>query len=145
MDILSPKLDIRQVHWQMMLDDIKARHKEEACGLVAGVGQSSIRVYPITNILHNQVRFRMDPEQQLECLIQIEENQWDLLAIYHSHPPGFEGPSHIDIAEAYYPGVVHLIWSQKDGKWNCRGYLINEDQIEEVEVCRVEDEGGLQE
>jgi proteasome lid subunit RPN8/RPN11 len=145
MDILSPKVEIRKTHWQMMLDDINERDKEEACGFVAGVEKSSLEVYPVTNILHSPVRFRMDPEQQLECLIQIEKNQWDLLAIYHSHPPGFDGPSQTDVAEAYYPGVIHLIWSQKDGDWICRGYLINKGQVDEVEVFLIGDEADQNE
>jgi hypothetical protein len=64
-----------------MLDDIGKRNLEEACGLVAGVGQTSLAVYPVTNILHSPVRYRMDPEQQLKYFNLIDENQWHLLAI----------------------------------------------------------------
>jgi proteasome lid subunit RPN8/RPN11 len=140
MDSLGRKLNLRRIHWQMMLDDITERKSEEACGLVAGVDQTSLEVFPVTNILHSPVRYRMDPEQQLKCFNQIDENQWDLLAIYHSHPQGLHGPSPIDIADASYPGVIHLIWSQFNGKWNCRGYLIDKGLVEKVKIFRIKDE-----
>lgn len=143
MDILDPKLNLRILHWKMMLEDITERYMEEACGFVAGVDQSSLEVYPVTNILHSPVRFRMDPEEQLQCLIQIDEKQWDLLAIYHSHPPGFDRPSQTDVAEAFYPGVIQLIWSQTSGEWNCQGYLINNGAVDKVEIFLIENEVGL--
>ena len=71
MDSLGTTLNLRRIHWQMMLDDITERDLEEACGLVAGVDQTSFEVFPVTNILHSPVRYRMDPEQQLKYFNQI--------------------------------------------------------------------------
>jgi len=140
MDSLGTTLNLRRIHWQMMLADITERDFEESCGLVAGVDQTSLKVFPVTNILHSPVRYQMDPEQQLRYFNQIDKNQWDLLAIYHSHPQGLDGPSPIDIAEASYPGVIYLIWSQNNGEWNCQGYLIDKGLVEKVEIFRIEDE-----
>ena len=140
MDSLGTMLKLRRIHWQMMLDDITERDLEEACGLVAGVDQTSLEVFPVTNILHSPVRYRMDPEQQLKYFNQIDKNQWDLLAIYHSHPQGLDGPSPIDIAEASYPGVIYLIWSQINGEWNCQGFLIEKGLVEKVEIFQIDDE-----
>ncbi len=36
----------------------------------------------------------------------------ELVGIYHSHPHGPPGLSEIDVKEAYYPEVVHLVWSR---------------------------------
>ena len=140
MDSLGTTLNLRRIHWQMMLDDITERDLEEACGLVAGVDQTSFEVFPVTNMLHSPVRYRMDPEQQLKYFNQIEKNHWDLLAIYHSHPQGLERLSAIDIAEASYQGVIYLIWSQTNGEWNCKGYLIEKELVEKVEIFQMEDE-----
>ena len=140
MDSLGTTLNLRRIHWQMMLDDITERDLEEACGLVVGVDQTSLEVFPVTNILHSPVRYRMDPEQQLKYYNQIDKNQWDLLAIYHSHPQGLDGPSPIDIVEASYPGVIYLIWSQINGEWNCQGFLIDKGLVEKVEIIQIEDE-----
>jgi proteasome lid subunit RPN8/RPN11 len=140
MDSLEGKLYLRKNHWQLMLNDINQRSMEEACGLVAGVYQTSCAVYPVTNVLHSPVRYRMDPEQQLKYFNQIDENHWQLLAIYHSHLQGPRGPSQLDIAEAAYPGVIYLIWSPTNGEWECQGYLIEEGRVVQVSVNLVEED-----
>lgn len=137
MDQLNTGIFIKSEHWETMLADIHERNLEEACGLIAGFDQSSCEVYPVTNILHSPVRFRMDPEQQIRVFNRIEDQSWQLLAIYHSHLNGPEEPSAIDVAEANYPGVVNLIWSNTSGAWNCRGFLIEEGQIKSVPVLRL--------
>lgn len=138
MDQLNTGLLIKSEHWEAILADIHERNFEEACGLVAGVDQTSSEVFPITNILHSSVRFQMDPEQQIRVFNKIEDQNWQLLAIYHSHLHGPEGPSATDVAEANYPGVVSLIWSNISGAWICRGFLIEKGQIKPVPVLRIE-------
>lgn len=127
-------LYLQLVHWQTMLDEVVKLEAEEACGIVAGEDQTSRAVYPVTNILHSPVRYRMDPVQQLDVFNQIDENDLQLLAIYHSHLQGPPGPSQIDVAEAAYPGVIHLIWSPTAEGWGCRGFLIEDGSVSEVQV-----------
>ena len=117
-----------------MLTDVIGRTTEEACGLIVGVDYTSMEVFPVTNVLHSRSRYRMDPEEQLKIFNQLDENQWDLLAIYHSHLNGPPGPSPIDIAEAMYPGVIHLIWFRLNSNWDCRGYLIEKEDAEQVPI-----------
>ena len=121
-----------------MLADVEGRNHEEACGLVAGVNQTSCAVFPVVNVLHSPVRYQMDPEQQLQVLLKIEDEVWQLLAIYHSHLGGPQGPSPTDVAEANYPGVIHLIWSRPIGEWSCRGFLIEGGSVQPVPVSRLE-------
>ena len=139
MDVLKDKLLLRVEHWELMLADILGRNFEEACGLVAGIDQTSCAVYPVTNELHSPVRFRMDPEQQLKYFNQIEDENWQLLAIYHSHLQGPFEPSAIDIAEANYPGVINLIWSNTSGEWDCQGFLIEQGLVKPVSIIRLEE------
>jgi proteasome lid subunit RPN8/RPN11 len=127
-------LKLQRIHWQTMIAEVGKLVGEEACGLVAGVDHTSQAVYPVTNILHSPVRYRMDPERQLAVFNQIDENGWQLLAIYHSHLQGPQGPSRMDVTEAAYPGVIHLIWFPSDGEWVCRGYLIENGDVTEIPV-----------
>lgn len=117
-----------------MRSDVSKRAPEEACGLVAGLGDSSTAVFPITNLLHGQVRYRMDQQEQLAALQWIDDHGWSLLAIYHSHPKGPPGPSRSDIAEITYPGVIYLIWSRWQKEWHCRGFIIQGNEVTEVPV-----------
>jgi proteasome lid subunit RPN8/RPN11 len=134
MGFMNRKLYLKKVHWKEMLLDIQERNSEEACGIIAGVDETSCAVFPVTNISHSPVRFLMDPEEQLKVFNYIEEQDWDLLAIYHSHLAGPAGPSPIDIAEAYYPETLSLIWSNLSGDWICQGYLISDGQVTLVPI-----------
>lgn len=111
-------------HWQRMLDDVVARFPNEACGIVAGRAGKSEDVFPVDNELESPIRYRMNPLQQLKVFNLMEEKNWNLLAIYHSHPEGPAFPSDTDIAEAYYPEAAHIIWTFRSGRWTCRAFFI---------------------
>jgi len=74
--------------YQKMLEDVKLRAPEEACGIVAGRNNLPSHVYVIENELHSQVAFRMDPQQQVIAFLEMEKQDLEMLAIYHSHPTG---------------------------------------------------------
>lgn len=105
--------------------DVRTRAGEEACGFVAGEGQYSRLVLPVANSLHSPTRFRMQPDDELRAFLLMEEKGLELLAVYHSHPHGISEPSLTDHAELTIPGAVYLIWYEAEGKWNCRGFLMN--------------------
>jgi proteasome lid subunit RPN8/RPN11 len=113
---------------------VKERSPEEACGLLAGLGDEVQAVYPVTNALHSPVRFRMEPAEQLKAFLEIEERGLELVGIYHSHPNGPDMPSPTDVKEAYYPEVVYVIVIRDGGGWRCRGYHIHEGQFREVSL-----------
>jgi len=73
----------------------------------------------------------MDPYAQLQAFEWIESHALELIGIFHSHPAGPETASATDIAEAAYE-VVHIIWSRQNGRWNARGFWIENGQVTEV-------------
>ena len=109
-------------HWAQMEADVASKVPEEACGFVVGKGQHSRFIIPVTNILHDAYRFRMDPKEELNAFLLAEENGWEILAIYHSHPHGISSPSVTDYNELTFPDIVYLIWYQEANQWCCRGY-----------------------
>jgi proteasome lid subunit RPN8/RPN11 len=125
MNILRSGLILAPDHWAQMEADVASRLNEEACGLVAGIDNQSKTVISVTNILHAPHRFRMDPQEELNAFWLAEQNGWDILAIYHSHPHGIWNPSPTDLAELTFPEVIYLIWYQEDVTWHCRGYLMH--------------------
>jgi proteasome lid subunit RPN8/RPN11 len=115
-----------------MRDQVNHHLPAEACGLLAGLNDLATQIYPVTNILHSPVRYRMDPKEQLQAFQDIDDAGLELLAIYHSHPDGPDKPSPVDIAEAYYPQSVYLIWSLATGDWRCRGFKIEKGIASEI-------------
>jgi proteasome lid subunit RPN8/RPN11 len=124
MNDLPAGIYITPDHWVQMEADVSAKAPEEACGFVVGEGYHSRMVIPVTNILHNAYRFRMDPEEELKVFILVEERGWEILAVYHSHPHGINHPSATDYDELTFPGIIYLIWYHIANKWHCRGYIM---------------------
>jgi proteasome lid subunit RPN8/RPN11 len=126
--------------WERMKAHVDAVAPEEACGLVAGHVEGDFcrekAVFALTNILHSPVGYRIAPMEQLEVFNQIDAQGWELIGIYHSHPNGPGHPSPTDVAEAYYPDAIYLIWSRDVGEWQCRGYRIHRGVINEVVLTR---------
>lgn len=117
---ISPKLI------QVMVTDVSSKTPEEACGLVAGVVQGNIiiaiEVVPVMNTISSQVKFRMDPKEQLNAFQRFETKGWELVAIYHSHPAGPPFPSDTDLEEHAYPETFSLIWSFQNGTWDLKAF-----------------------
>jgi len=124
MNNLITGLCLRADHWAQMEEDVISKAPEEACGLVGGIRNQAMIVIPITNELHSNVRFRMDPKEEVDAFISIEKQGWEVLAVYHSHPMGINQPSETDLEELSFPGIIYLIWYHQDKKWHCRGFLM---------------------
>lgn len=135
MNNLSNGLYLHPDHWAQMEADIRLKVPEEACGIIAGEGNHSRLVIPVTNILHSPSRFRMEPREQLGAFVLASEKGLDILAVYHSHPYGIYEPSATDLDELTYPGIIYLIWYSQSNQWRCRGYLVDSPtDVSEVPV-----------
>lgn len=134
-----PGLRLKPEHWEQMTAHVTTADRdseasEEVCGLIVGRQGIAEVVYPITNILHSPNRYRMDPIEELRVFQTIEQNDWELLAIYHSHPNGPLYLSETDIAEITFPDTINLIWAPQAGEWLCRGFMIQNGIIQEIPI-----------
>jgi proteasome lid subunit RPN8/RPN11 len=120
-------LDLRS----QMLAWVQACLPEEACGLLGGLADEASLVITIENELHSPVRYRMRAEDQLRGFRLLEDQGINLTAIFHSHPSGPAVPSPRDVAEAYYPEALTLIWSPGASGWILRGFWIEAGQVRE--------------
>jgi [CysO sulfur-carrier protein]-S-L-cysteine hydrolase len=135
---MMERFKLRKAHYEKMREHVENLAPEEACGLVAGVDGQSVEVYPVENAMHSPVRYRMEPQGQLQAMLAVEARGWEITAIYHSHPDGTDGPSQTDIEEAAYPGVIHLIWCRKGDAWTCRGSLLDDGEVRYIEIDLIE-------
>jgi [CysO sulfur-carrier protein]-S-L-cysteine hydrolase len=139
LNLTNPKkIMISREDLEKMRLDVESKTPEEACGLLAGIFETDrcrvMEVIPTVNALHSPFRYRLDPKEQLDVFSHIESQGLDLIGIYHSHPSGPAWPSNTDVAEAYYPEVVYLIWSRSTIEWECRGFTIRDGEIEKVSI-----------
>jgi proteasome lid subunit RPN8/RPN11 len=120
--------------YKEILDNVQKNISEEVCGLIGGVKSTAFKVYPITNELHDSTRFRMDASEQVKALIDIENNGWDLIAIYHSHLKGPGIPSETDSREFRYPGVIYLIVNLSSQAQIMRGFHMCDNVWNEISI-----------
>lgn len=126
-------LVIKRSDYVAMLDHLRATYPLEACGLLAGRAGRVERLYPVDNALRSPHAYEMEPRQQLQAMLDLEDAGWELLAIYHSHPHGPPEPSATDVARAYYPEALHVIVSLADRRRPAvRAFAIGGGQVEEV-------------
>jgi proteasome lid subunit RPN8/RPN11 len=113
----------------------RREYPKEACGLLAGKDGRVEKVYQMTNAEHSSVTYRLDPEEQYRAFTEIEEEGWELLAIYHSHGHSPAYPSATDLELAFYPDCLYLIISLADrAQPTIRAFRIVEGMIEEERV-----------
>ncbi|HHY38298.1 MAG TPA: M67 family metallopeptidase [Clostridia bacterium] len=109
----------------------------EACGLISGYRVDSgltvvaNRVYPARNLDGSATSYRVSPEDQIRIMLDMENEGFELVGIYHSHPDGRAYPSLTDVEQAFYPEAVYLIVGMKDGI-EVRGYHIENPRLAEV-------------
>jgi len=131
-------LQIKRPLFQAMIHHLQSALPLEACGLLAGTDDLIRRRYEVDNILRSSTAYEMDPEQQVQAMLDIEEQGLSLLAIYHSHPHGPAFPSETDVAQAYFPEAVYLIISLKDvSRPIVRAFRLGEGPIIEVNLTVV--------
>jgi [CysO sulfur-carrier protein]-S-L-cysteine hydrolase len=113
----------------------------ETCGIIAGKEERATKILPLKNIdSEPRVRYNADPTELLHALREIEDNDWEHLAIYHSHPASPAYPSPTDIARAFYPNAVYLLISLMNPEQaTVRAFRIVEDQVSEI-TLEIEDE-----
>ena len=105
----------------------------EGCGIMAGTTSRVERLYPITNLLASPSAYEMEPNEQLQAMVDLEDRGWEMLAIYHSHPNGPETPSQTDVLQAYYPDTAYVIVSFRSRQEpSVRAFHIVDGRVTEV-------------
>ncbi len=103
----------------------------EVCGLLAGEDGEIAKHYRIPNAARSMTYYSMDPKAMLQAFNEMDEHDWDLLAIYHSHTHTEAFPSATDVELAFYPDAVYLIVSLQEDEPVARAFNIRDGKITE--------------
>jgi len=118
-----------------MLRESRESFPNEACGLLAGKSGTIVEFYPISNVDASPVQYRLAPQQQLRAMLEIDDRDWDLSAIFHSHTRTRAYPSQTDISLALYPDALYVILSlAHDQRPDLRAYRIVEGAVTEEPI-----------
>ena len=130
----SPRLLLTEDLLGIMRSAVQAAVPEEACGIVIGAADTAYEIRAIENILHSPNRYQMESKAVLDAFISMEERNLELIAIFHSHPNGPPHPSQTDIAEAYYPDALQIIWYRQSGAWRYAAFKVIDGGYQEVDI-----------
>jgi proteasome lid subunit RPN8/RPN11 len=115
---------------------------EEVCGVLAGeYGDHESVVYEtyrVENVAETpQIRYAMDPEEQLAVTETAEAAGHDVVGFYHSHPAGPVHPSETDAERATWPGYSYAICAFDGypylGSWRWRGDAFERETVELID------------
>lgn len=118
-----------------MVEHGLAAFPNEACGLLAGKEGRPIRFFPMANRDASPVSYRLDPNEQLRVFNEMDDEGWDLLAIFHTHTHSEAYPSETDRNQAFYPEAAYLVMSLSDRETPVlRAFRIEDGSIAEEEL-----------
>ena len=112
-------VQIKQKFIDEMVAHSKADLPNECCGILAGPNGQVMKAYQMSNVEASPFRFSMDPGELVEVDAEAGENNWELLAIYHSHTASEAYPSDTDVRIAagtagLWPDVRYVLVSLMD-------------------------------
>ena len=106
----------------------------ECCGILAGDGDTVKHVYRITNSTKSPYRYLMDPQEQLNAMLDAERNGWELLAFFHSHTHGPDHPSQTDVRMALQSGWLDIYYVL---------VLLENKGAPQIRAFHIDDTGGI--
>ena len=113
----------------------RADAPNECCGVVASSDGSARQVFPATNKFASPLRFEIDEPDLFRINREIDDADWDVGAIYHSHTRTAPEPSQTDINGArQWPGTLWIIVGLAGGELDVRTWAIEDGRVSEVEL-----------
>lgn len=125
---------IEQVYVSEMIEHAKQDVPNECCGVLLGREGRVTLLRRCTNAEQSPFRYSVAPRELLEIDRQARENDWDVLAIYHSHTHTEAYPSPTDVRLAAYPDAIYILVSLKEPEPVVRAFHIRDGNVSEEQI-----------
>jgi proteasome lid subunit RPN8/RPN11 len=133
--LVQGRIDLDRATADALVAHARSDFPYEVCGLLATQGGELRRHYKIPNAARSMTAYAMEGKPLLTAMREIDDEDWDLAAIYHSHTHTEAFPSPTDRELAFYPDAVYLIVSLQDPDQPVvRGFDIVDGRITERTV-----------
>jgi proteasome lid subunit RPN8/RPN11 len=107
----------------------------ESCGVIAAADGVPVKVFQMRNADASPVSYRLEGKEQLQVFDEIEEQGWELWAIYHTHTHSEAYPSETDVRLAFYPEARYILVSLSDREEPViRSFFIVDGAVTEEEL-----------
>jgi proteasome lid subunit RPN8/RPN11 len=108
-------LTISRAHVDAIVEQSRTEYPDECCGVILGpIGKGSPeRLKPMINAAHSPTFYEFDPKDLLALYREVDDNDEEIVVIYHSHTETEAFPSRTDIAYAGEPGAHYVLVSSR--------------------------------
>lgn len=127
-------ITITKEHLSEMITHARETLPHEACGILAGVGQTASRLYRMENAEPTAISYVMEPAEQFRVMKEMRLEGLSMVAIYHSHPDSAPYPSPTDIRLAVWDEPAYVIVSLAAGTPEVRAFYIQEGKVREARL-----------
>jgi proteasome lid subunit RPN8/RPN11 len=135
MKIIIPRIIISKLFEHSLLED-----PNECCGLLLGNDEKIIEIRNLNNVHDNPMtRYEIDNKDLMKAQKYCDNNNMDILGVYHSHTHSQAYPSPTDIEKAreikdFFDPYYILISLIEKTRPIIRGYKIDLDSVTEITV-----------
>jgi [CysO sulfur-carrier protein]-S-L-cysteine hydrolase len=109
-------LEISQNFVDAIIAQSRAEYPDECCGVILGPAGSdrAARLKPMINAAHSPTFYEFDSKDLLALYREIDDNDEEIVVIYHSHTETEARPSRTDIAYASEPLAHYVLVSTRE-------------------------------
>ncbi len=123
---------------QAMQDEIVAHARaglpNEACGILGGLAGRATRFFPAINGKASPYFYDIEAQDLLRIVMEIEDADEDIVAIYHSHVESPAFPSKTDVELAGWPDAAYLIVSFGSDPPELKAFTIRDGRISRRDI-----------
>ena len=132
-------LEISQNFVDAIIAQSRAEYPDECCGVILGPTGSdkAARLKPMINAAHSPTFYEFDSKDLLALYREIDDNDEEIVVIYHSHTETEARPSRTDIAYASEPLAHYVLVSTREEiapAIEFRSFRITDGVVTEEEV-----------
>ncbi len=108
-------LQISQAIINAILEQSCVEYPDECCGVILGkIGSDKPeRLKPMINAAHSPTFYEFDSKDLLALYRELDDNDEEIVVIYHSHTETQAYPSRTDISYASEPGAHYVLVSTR--------------------------------
>lgn len=108
-------LEISRTLVDAILEQSRTEYPDECCGVILGLvgSDKALRLKPMINAAHSPTFYEFDPKDLLALYREVDDNDEEIVVIYHSHTETEAYPSRTDIAYAGEPGAHYVLVSTR--------------------------------
>lgn len=111
---IDGQFELDRATYEALIAHARSDFPYEVCGLLAADDGRLVQHYRIPNAARSMTFYQMDPQAMLRAMNEMDDRDWELAGIYHSHTHTEAFPSPTDVELAFYPEAVYLIVSLQD-------------------------------